>query len=69
MLRSPDSCSEVASAIVTARSDIPRPVPTAAIVAAFTACSGVNSYASPSFLPETTLQPGPCPPVTYCTTR
>ena len=43
MLRSPDSWSAVASAMVTARSGMPRPVPTAAIVAALTACSGENS--------------------------
>ena len=47
MLRSADSWSAVARAIVTARSGIPRAVPTAAIVAAFTACSGVNSYGRP----------------------
>ena len=35
----------VASAIVTARSGSSRVVPTAEIVAAFAACSGVNSYA------------------------
>ncbi|CAM5659421.1 hypothetical protein SGLAM104S_00652 [Streptomyces glaucescens] len=70
MLRSADSCSAVASAIVTARSGSPRAVPTAVIVAAFTACSGENSYVAPSPSPETTLQPGPpAPPVTYCTAR
>ncbi len=42
-LRSVDSWSAVASAIVTARSGRFRAVPTAVIVAAFTACSGVNS--------------------------
>ena len=47
MLRSPDSCRAVASAMVTARSGSPREVPTAAIVAAFAACSGVNSYVAP----------------------
>jgi hypothetical protein len=41
-------------------------VPTAVIVAAFTACSGVNSYDGPPALPETTRQLGPSvPPVTY----
>lgn len=42
MLRSPDSWSAVASAIVTARSGIPREVPTAEMVAAFSACSGLS---------------------------
>lgn len=70
MLRSPDSWSAVASAMATARSGSPRVVPTAEIVAAFTACSGVNSYDAPSLLPETTLQRGaPVPPVRYCTAR
>ncbi len=70
MLRRLDSWSAVASAMVTARSGRPRAVPTAVIVAAFTACSGVKAYDAPSPLPETTLQPGsPVPPVTYCTTR
>ncbi len=56
--------------MVTARSGMPREVPTAEIVAAFTACSAVNSYDAPSPLPETTVQRGaPVPPVTYCTTR
>ncbi|GAA3219882.1 hypothetical protein GCM10020256_25370 [Streptomyces thermocoprophilus] len=60
----------MASAIVTARSGIARFVPTAAIVAALTACSGVNSYDAPSPRPETTLQPrASVPPVTYCTVR
>ena len=44
MLRSPDSCIAVASAIVTARSGSPREDATAAIVAAFAACSGDSSY-------------------------
>lgn len=70
MFRSPDSWSAVARAIVTARSGMPRLVPTAEIVAAFTACSGVNSYDSPSLFPETTVQRGtPGPPVRYCTVR
>ncbi len=58
MLRSPDSWSAVASAMVTARSGSPRAVPTAVIVAAFTACSGVNSYVAPSPPAETTSQAG-----------
>jgi hypothetical protein len=70
MLRSADSWIAVASAIATARSGTPRAVPTAVIVAAFTACSGVNSYVVPSPWSDTTLQPGvPVPPVMYCITR
>ncbi|CAM5733382.1 hypothetical protein SFUMM280S_04444 [Streptomyces fumanus] len=42
-LRSVDSWRAVARAIVTARSGRSRAVPTAVMVAAFTACSGVNS--------------------------
>lgn len=43
-LRSADSCIAVASAMVTARSGSPLEIPTAAIVAALEACSGVISY-------------------------
>ena len=71
MLRSPDSWSAVASAMVTARSGSPREVPTAEIVAAFAACSGVNSYGAPPPSPrdDRAAAARPVPPVTYCTTR
>lgn len=71
MLRSPDSCSAVASAIVTARSGMPRVVPTAEIVAAFAACSEVSRYVRPSptepSADSTVHWSEPVPPVTYCT--
>ncbi len=44
--------------MVTARSGMPREVPTAATVAAFRACSAVNSYDAPSSPPETTVHRG-----------
>ncbi len=69
MLRSPDSCIAVASAMVTARSGSPRADATAAIVAAFAACSGVSSYGVPSPSACTVQCGAPGPPVTYCTTR
>ncbi len=69
-LCSPDSCNAVASAMVTARSGRPRAVPTAEIVAAFSVCSGVNSYDFPLPCPATTRQRGaPPPPARYCTVR
>ncbi len=55
MLRSPDSCIAVASAIVTARSGIRRAEPTASMVAAFTACSGSSEK---SFPPAVAVQCG-----------
>ncbi len=50
-------------------SPVVRALVPALIVAAFTACSGENSYSALPSSPETTRQPGePAPPVTYCTT-
>ena len=73
MLRSADSCSAVASAMVTARSGMPRAVPTAEIVAAFAACSGLISYvrlSPPAPSAARTVQRGaPLWPEAYWTAR
>ncbi len=74
MLRSVDSWSAVANAIVTARSGMPRVVPTAEIVAAFTAWARLISYVCdvpPSPSEASTTQRGGFfePEESYCTAR
>ncbi len=64
MLRSEDSWIAVASAIVTARSGIPLPVPTAEMVAALTAITALSSYVSAGSSAERTThrEPAGAPP-------